>query len=522
MECGRGGTRGKKIMNITCDLANVPKQEDKLSVCSKLCYAIGGAPNQVAGSATAFFLQIYLLDIAHITPFHVSLVLFIGKVGGAITDPVAGFFISKSKKTKIGQLMPWMLGCTPFTIVSYFFMWYLPPFVAGRVIWYLIFYSLFQALNTLFEVPYCALTMFLSSDQKERDSATAYRMTMEVLGTLIGATLQGQIVASAHASDRCTVNRTANTTEYPQSLHNTSSIPEPLGFLAHGAKVYMIAAGVIGGVYLLGTVILFSGVKEKDDPYALNSDEAIPFFKGLRLAMKHGPYIKLTSSFLLISTAVQLEQSNFVLFCTHMTELRNDFQYLVVTILVSAAVSIPFWQWFLEHFGKKSAACGISWMIPFAVMLVTVPNLSVAYVVAFVSGLSIAASLLLPWSMLPDVVDHFRLLNQYVKRPEALFYSSYVFFTKLSAGLGLGMSSASLELAGYKGGACRQSSSVILALKILIGVVPTILILLGLFILLFYPITEKSRKETEQALEQLRRNHPSCDNLFENEGNTLR
>uniref|UniRef100_A0A8C0U1F0 Uncharacterized protein n=1 Tax=Cyanistes caeruleus TaxID=156563 RepID=A0A8C0U1F0_CYACU len=78
----------------------------RLSVCSKLCYAIGGAPNQVAGSAASFFLQIYLLDIAHITPFHASLVLFIGKASGAVTDPVAGFFISKSRWTKIGRLMP--------------------------------------------------------------------------------------------------------------------------------------------------------------------------------------------------------------------------------------------------------------------------------------------------------------------------------------------------------------------------------------------------------------------------------
>lgn len=36
-------------------------------------------------------------------------------------------------------------------------------------------------------------------------------------------------------------------------------------------------------------------------------------------------------------------------------------------------------------------------MIPFAVMLVTIPNLILAYFVAFISGLSIAASLLLPW-----------------------------------------------------------------------------------------------------------------------------
>ncbi|XP_065537819.1 sphingosine-1-phosphate transporter MFSD2B isoform X2 [Lathamus discolor] len=420
-----------------------PAEEEKdyrLSICSKLCYAIGGAPNQVAGSATAFFLQIYLLDIAHITPFHASLVLFIGKASGAVTDPVAGFFISKSRWTKIGRLMPWMLACTPFTVVSYFLMWYLPPFVSGRVAWYLTFYCLFQALTTLFQVPYSALTMFLSTDQKERDSATAYRMTMEVLGTLIGAALQGQIVASAHVSHHCTVNPPVNTTD---SWHDTSSFPDPSDPLSHQAKVYMIAAGVIGGVYLLGIIILFLGVREKDDPYALNSDRAIPFCKGLGLTMKHGPYVKLTASFLLISTAVQLEQSNFVLFCTHAADLRSHFQYLVVTILVSAAVSIPFWQKILQRFGKKCAAFGIA----------------------------------------------------------------------MSAGIGLGISAAGLEFTGYKPGICRQPNDVILTLKILIGAVPAILIFVGLFILLFYPITEESRRETKLALEVLRRSHQSTDTL---------
>ncbi|KAM4903842.1 sphingosine-1-phosphate transporter MFSD2B isoform 1-T1 [Sylvia borin] len=482
----------------------------RLSMCSKLCYAIGGAPNQVAGSAASFFLQIYLLDIAHITPFHASLVLFIGKASGAVTDPVAGFFISKSRWTKIGRLMPWVLACTPFTIISYFFMWYLPPFVSGRVAWYLIFHCLFQALTTLFQVPYSALTMFLSTDQKDRDSATAYRMTMEVLGTLIGAALQGQIVASAHVSPHCTVNPSVNTTD---SWHDITSIPDPSDPLSHQAKVYMIAAGVIAGVYLLGIIVLFLGVKERDDPYALNSDRAIPFCKGLALTMKHGPYVKLTASFLLISTAVQLEQGNFVLFCTHAAGLRNHFQYLVVTILVSAALSVPFWQKFLQRFGKKCAACGISWMIPFAVMLVTIPNLILAYFVAFISGLSIAASLLLPWSMLPDVVDNFRLQNPHGKGHETIFYSSYVFFTKMSAGIGLGISAAGLEFAGYKPGICRQSDNVILTLKLLIGAVPAILILLGLFILLFYPITEESRRETKLALEELRRSHQSTENL---------
>lgn len=37
------------------------------------------------------------------------------------------------------------------------------------------------------------------------------------------------------------------------------------------------------------------------------------------------------------------------------------------------------------------------WIMPFTVMLVLIPNVVVAYVVAVSSGLSVAASLLLPW-----------------------------------------------------------------------------------------------------------------------------
>ncbi|NWY38589.1 MFS2B protein, partial [Sylvia atricapilla] len=464
-----------------------------LSMCSKLCYAIGGAPNQVAGSAASFFLQIYLLDIAHITPFHASLVLFIGKASGAVTDPVAGFFISKSRWTKIGRLMPWVLACTPFTIISYFFMWYLPPFVSGRVAWYLTFHCLFQALTTLFQVPYSALTMFLSTDQKDRDSATAYRMTMEVLGTLIGAALQGQIVASAHVSPHCTVNPSVNTTD---SWHDTASVPDPSDPLSHQVSVY-------------GNTLKHPMEKGGDVsliPYHTQLDEHEHDFLGISDAGAEAMTLSqiMISFFAVFAALLSLEQGNFVLFCTHAAGLRNHFQYLVVTILVSAALSVPFWQKFLQRFGKKCAACGISWMIPFAVMLVTIPNLILAYFVAFISGLSIAASLLLPWSMLPDVVDNFRLQNPHGKGHETIFYSSYVFFTKMSAGIGLGISAAGLEFAGYKPGICRQSDNVILTLKLLIGAVPAILILLGLFILLFYPITEESRRETKLALEELR------------------
>uniref|UniRef100_A0AAR2IS54 Major facilitator superfamily domain containing 2B n=1 Tax=Pygocentrus nattereri TaxID=42514 RepID=A0AAR2IS54_PYGNA len=448
-------------------LPSLLTSKQKLSVCSKLCFAIGGAPNQVAGSATAFFLQIYLLDVAQINPFQASMVLFTGKAWGAVSDPIVGFFVTKSRWTKIGRLMPWMVGCTPFVVVSYFYLWFVPPFTNGRFIWYLGFYCLYQTLITCFHVPYSALTMFLSTDQRERDSATAYRMTMEVLGTLVGAAIQGQIVASAHTLKHC-------------RHHNVSA-----GHLGNSSGTEVIRSLALSQDFL--------------------SHAPIPFHKGFVLVMKHGPYLTLTAAFLFISVAIQLVQSNFVLFCTYAVDLRDHFQNIVLTILMSAAVSIPFWQWFLQKFGKKTAAfCGITWIMPFTVMLVFIPNLVVAYVVAVSSGLSVAASLLLPWSMLPDVVDDFRLANRNSKGHEAIFYSFYVFFTKFAAGISLGVSTLCLEFAGYDTGACRQPQAVAYTLKLLIGAAPVAFIITGLMILLLYPISEDVRLQNKLALEELR------------------
>ncbi|XP_070655158.1 sphingosine-1-phosphate transporter MFSD2B isoform X3 [Bos indicus] len=385
----------------------------RLSFYRKLCYGIGGVPNQVASSAIAFYLQLFLLDVAQIPAAQVSLVLFGGKVSGAAADPLAGFLINRSRRTGSGRLMPWVLGCMPFIALAYFFLWFLPPFTTLRGLWYTTLYCLFQALATFFQVPYTALTMLLTPNPKERDSATAYRMTLEMAGTLMGATVHGLIVSGAHGSHRC-----------------------------------------------------------KED--TLPGEGAV--------------------------SPNAVEQSYLVLFCTHASQLQDHVQGMVLTILVSAVLSTPMWEWVLQRFGKRMSALGICAMVPFAILLAAVPMVPVAYVVAFVSGLSIAVSLLLPWSMLPDVVDDFQLQHQHGPGLETIFYSSYVFFTKLSGAGALGISTLSLDFAGYESGACRQSEQVVVTLKVLIGAVPTSMILIGLCILMVGPTPKVPSRANSRSL----------------------
>ncbi|XP_063451114.1 sphingosine-1-phosphate transporter MFSD2B isoform X1 [Pan paniscus] len=461
----------------------------RLSFCTKVCYGIGGVPNQIASSATAFYLQLFLLDIAQIPAAQVSLVLFGGKVSGAAADPVAGFFINRSQRTGSGRLMPWVLGCTPFIALAYFFLWFLPPFTSLRGLWYTTFYCLFQALATFFQVPYTALTMLLTPCPRERDSATAYRMTAEMAGTLMGATVHGLIVSGAHRPHRCEATAT----------------PGPVTVSPNAARLYCIAAAVVVVTYPVCISLLCLGVKERPDPSAPASGPGLSFLAGLSLTTRHPPYLKLVISFLFISAAVQVEQSYLVLFCTHASQLHDHVQGLVLTILVSAVLSTPLWEWVLQRFGKKTSAFGIFAMVPFAILLAAVPTAPVAYVVAFVSGVSIAVSLLLPWSMLPDVVDDFQLQHRHGPGLETIFYSSYVFFTKLSGACALGISTLSLEFSGYKAGVCKQAEEVVVTLKVLIGAVPTCMILAGLCILMVGSTPKTPSRDASSRLSLRRR-----------------
>ncbi|XP_063810160.1 sodium-dependent lysophosphatidylcholine symporter 1 [Pseudophryne corroboree] len=482
----------------------------KLSICSKICYAIGGAPYQITGCALGFFLQIYLLDVVQMSPFHASIILFTGRVWDAITDPLVGFFVSKSSWTRFGRLLPWIIFSTPFALIAYFFIWFVPGFSSGQVMWCLVFYCLFQTLVTCFHVPYSALTMFISKEQSDRDSATGYRMTVEVLGTVLGTAIQGQIVGKAGA---ICVQSLQNPPENSSVSFEDVNGAYGLESLTSTRQAYMIAAGVICAIYMVCAIILTLGVREERDSGELLSDQPISFWQGLKLVMSHGPYIKLIAGFLFTSLAFMLLEGNFALFLSYTLNFPKDFQNILLVVMVSATLTVPFWQWFLTRFGKKTAVYfGISSVIPFLIVAGVVEiNLIVTYIVAVAAGLSVAAAFLLPWSMLPDVIDDFTLKYPDSPGHEAIFFSFYVFFTKFASGVSLGISTLGLHFAGYRTRGCSQPEEVNVTLKLLVCAAPILLILVGLLLFKLYPINEEKRRENKKALQLIRDNDRDSD-----------
>ncbi|KAG1962180.1 sodium-dependent lysophosphatidylcholine symporter [Pimephales promelas] len=489
------------------DSINCPTENDDnlqitpgIPLSRKLCYAIGGMPYQMTATAKGFFMQIFLLDVVKMDAFSASIILFLGRAWDAITDPLIGYAVSKSGRTRIGKLIPWIVLTMPLGVTSYVMLWYTPQDTMSSAFsfsWYFIWCCLFDTFMSCYHVPYSSLNMFLGGNEKDRDSATGYRMGMEVFATLAGAAIQGQIVGVHHAK-KTKICSSPNGSDETSGNH-TDDIA-----LQNTRTAYMTGALILGMLYFLCCLVLFLGVKEQLAPLSKLDRINVSYLTGMKMIWGHTPYVHLVFGFLFASLAFQMAQGNFALFCTHAANMGGHFQHLVLILLTAATMSIPVWQTLLVKIGKKTTICiGLSIYIPTLIVISLVKsNLPVFIIMSILAGTSMAVLFLLPWSMLPDVVDDFKAKNPSCQDLEPVFYSCYVFFNKFGGGMSVGISTLALHFAGYKPGACKHNPGVIKSLQILFAPVPICLLLISLVMFYFYPINEKRRQKIQKALRK--------------------
>ncbi|RXN12652.1 sodium-dependent lysophosphatidylcholine symporter 1-like protein [Labeo rohita] len=283
-----------------------------------------------------------------------------------------------------------------------------------------------------------------------------------------------------------------------------------LWFIPHNAmsSAFSVSWDECGGVcYADG------GCDSGSGPLSGQSHMNTTYLNAVKKLIGHASYQHLVLGFLFSTLAFQMSLGNFTLFCTHVAGLGAQFQYLMLAILVSATISVPMWQMILVRLGKKTALfIGLPLLIPALVVLVSMSeNFATYMVMCVLAGSSLAALFLLPWSMLPDVVDEFAVQNPSCKGLEPLFFSCSRFCNKLGGGLSAAISTMTLHFTGYKAGACSHADGVVLALKLLLAPIPITFLLVGLVFFYLYPINEARRKKIQQDLENTRSNTASLE-----------
>ena len=545
------------------DISEKAIDREKLNFTTKLAYGSGDMGPAITANILVFFLLYFFTNVAGLPAGLAGSILAIGKIGDAINDPIAGI-LSDRTRTKWGRRIPWMLfGAIPFGIF-FFLQWLVPNFSPDPNVnqwclfaYYIIIATLFNLAYTVVNLPYTALTPELTQDYNERTSLNSFRFAFSIGGSILSLVLAG-IITAAYPDDleqRFLVLGLVSTLVSVIALFwCTFRIQErgasPL-LQQQGKKLMgfiLTAIGALGIVYgisrILGTQDIsivgicsilfglqsigfgFTLIWAKNEAH-LTSSEAVasrneadnsptmPLKEQLKIAFANKAFLYVIGIYLCSWLGVQLTASILIYYVVSWMGMSdNDFPNVAIAVQGTALIMLFFWKFVSDKLGKKAVYYlgMIVWIVAQAALFLIQPGqVNLLYIGAIMAGFGVSVAYLIPWSMIPDVVDLDELNTG--QRREGIFYSFMVLLQKLGLALALFLVGQALEFSGFvpriPGGEIPiQPESALFAIRVAIAPLPTVFLIIGLILTYFYPITKEVHADIRMQLKARKNNEP--------------
>ena len=433
----------------------------KLPLRLKLGFGVGDLGGNLYFTVIAFWMLNYLTDTVGIAAGLAGIVVMIGRIWDAVTDPLMGY-LSDRTRTRWGRRRPYLLfGSLPW-FAAMVFMFTNPHLQSHAALfaWGVIAYCLLSTAFTVVNVPYSSLTPELTKDYHERTSLNGYRSTFMVIGTLLGAGAALPLVGA-----------------FPS---------KSAGFSAMGA--------VFGAVMMGVSLITFFSVREP--PLPEKGKPMMGFLKTYAHVLGNRPFLFIVFTYMGNLTAVTVVSGIMIYYFKYLFDSEGMTTVGLLILLVSAMIFIPVSVLVSKRIGKKAtyvagmliiaAACIVIFFLGHVLGLVFV------FAMMFVAGIGLSTTYPMPWSMIPDTVEYGYL--QTGERREGGYYGVWTLISKIGQALAIGLSGWILELTGYLPDV-PQSARALLGIRLLLGPVTAVIFLAAVVVLLFYPLNERRYNE---------------------------
>mgnify|MGYP001057633551 CR=1 FL=1 len=450
---------------------------------TRICFALGGAPIALLSDVPGLFISPYLLETVLISPGTLGQMFLGAKIFDAVVDPFIGIMTDRTR-SRYGRRKPWMVFALLLAILSNTLLWHtLPPTAAygAKVGYYFVWLCLVALSVTLFLVPYSSMTTEVTLVDAQRAQLTEGRSALNFLSTLIGVMVVGLFVDTLFV-------------DQPTMRYFYANIVVTL--LVSGA-----IASVVFGVHAPHD-LPHSGAGERS--FKAELAWTMRAFRGIIVQRE---FWSLASVATINWMAVYLLQNNLKLYVDYCTQLPSMFTPLMVVALVSSVAWVFLWRFIVRWKGKKTVLfIGQASLLVTYVCVAVAPaeNVPFLMVIAVFTGLSLSSVNLLPWMLLPDVIDFDE--HRSGERREGVSTSFIVLFYKTSIGLALAVSGFVLEAGGYDNseGIPEYTEEIDRTLRLLTGVMPAVMVLLTIPFVFLYPITPERHADVLEEIARRR------------------
>ena len=445
---------------------------DRLPRLTKFFYGISDFGFACTDTTMQVLFAIFLTDVVGVKAIYAAAAIFIGRTWDYINDPLIGY-LSDRTRSRWGRRRIFLLfGFIPFGLM-FSMMWYRPPtdnqFLLAA--YYALAYFLFDTSYTFVTMPYSALTPELTQDYDERTSLTSFRMAFSIIGSLVAFTVPLAII----------------------------------GTMTPGNTGHVFTMGLIfGTVCALPLLLTFFGTREKPEYYA-QSQPSIR--ESLQAVWKNRPFLFAAGIFLFTWTAADIIQTFLLYFLKYHLNRENQSDIIMGTIFVTALLVLPLWNWVSGKTDKRKAyIIGMIFLSAVMVTLILLPpsvSLTLVLVMSVLAGIGVSAIHVLTWAIIPDAIEVDELTTG--QRHEGIFYSLVSLFKKIASSIAIPLALLVLDRSGFISPtnqvlAPTQPASAILAIRMMIGPLPSVLLLGGILFAIFYPLSRSSHAKTRQEI----------------------
>jgi GPH family glycoside/pentoside/hexuronide:cation symporter len=240
--------------------------------------------------------------------------------------------------------------------------------------------------------------------------------------------------------------------------------------------------------------------------------QRIPWLGALKQVLQNRPFVILLVAYTVAAFGSNLPATLILYYVQYVLHSPSADLFLVL-YFVTGVLFLPLWVRLAKSIGKKYA-----WISSMAVntgafigVFFLGPGDAWIYgILVFMSGIGFGATLAIPSAMQADVIDYDELLTG--KRREGQYIGLWSVFKKLAAALGVGVALSLLGVSGYSPNV-EQSDQVVLYLRLLYALVPSLCNLIALVIALFYPIDRRRHEAIRAAIKNRQERRPFNDPL---------
>ena len=431
----------------------MPENAPKIGYREKLFFGIGELSSTSSNTIIGFLYLYYLTDVVGLRPAYAGLAILLGKLWDAFTDPMVGILSDRTKSRWGRRRIYLLLGALPLGI-TFFFLWAISESWSEiiKLIYTSLSYMAHMTALTIIVVPYQTLMVEMTDDYDQRTALSSFRMAFNILGGMI-AVISAKLL-----------------TEIIQPTYR--------GFLIMGI--------IFGFIISIAPLFPFRGCKEK----LFQDTGSLSTFEDFRQIWQNIPFRHVLIMFLMIWSSIKIMMAMLVYFVEYYARLQDYFLLLLVILQVVATLFIPFWLKISRILGKRKTyiiGTGFFGLCILSLILVPPGQILLSFIMAFLIGIGLSSAQVLSHAIVPDSIDYGYW--QTGKRKEGVYYGILTFVQKIATASAIGLSGLILDLMGYIPNTI-QSDRALWAIRILLGIFPGILILIGIVAIYHYPITK--------------------------------